>query len=703
MATGTRWKNGSCLRQYLGSGKELPTAELPTMRDVLRYGIFLRETSKLNRRNYSNSELIQDIYNKLLEKWQMASVLFVPPVTCLKHNLVTRLIDAWNKASLISQNKASKVIKQKFNFIIDKLFDLVACNCKIVLCSEQCCPPDCKFGAHITCICPRERKIPIIELVYIKAQREKIGSFSSYQLGPADLMESKRFKKVQSCKRRREEEKQTREKKHTTQEENNTQNEQDNEHDNYKEFESEENEIFSIQKSCTKYLKKSRNYEDISNIALASTRYGVGLRATAVLATAAWVDGGLVSQSDTRLIIDHSKVRRARDKVMNEVAIQFDDYCNKEIIDCIFFDGRKDLTKVFLTVDGSDRQYPAKVKEEHYTICSGDGKYLFHFTPAKEAKKNHAEIIADKINEYTAMRNINVHLKAIGGDSTNVNTGCDGGVMHFMELKLGRKLNWIVSALHTNELPLKRLIKLLDGESKSGKKWSGPFGSLLDEATNLEINPFFSKVETGEPLINLSNDVVKDLSTDQYYGYQIVNAIRSGHVPQQLGLLEIGPVNMARWLTTANRICRIWVSHHGLQGDAAQKLLKLVEFIVGVYFPVWFNIKVKHSWTEGPKHVLYQLKLLQHQSLDIQNTVIPTIKRSAWYAFSESILQTMLCSENKEERSFSVLKILEIRGEGDENEQLGDLSVRPRRTPDIILRQLVSRILLIGMKLLNHL
>nr|XP_047145333.1 uncharacterized protein LOC124818441 [Hydra vulgaris] len=215
MAAGTRWRNDSFLRQYLGSGKELPTAELPTLRDVLRYGIFLRETSKLNRRNYSNSDLIQNIYNKISEKWQMASVLFVPPVISLKHNLVTRLKVAWNKANLISQNRASKLIKQKFNLIIDKLFDLVECNCKISLCSEQCCSTDCKVGAHITCICPRERKIPINELVYIKAQREKIGSLSSYQLGPADLMESKKFKKVQSCKRRREEEKQMREKKHT--------------------------------------------------------------------------------------------------------------------------------------------------------------------------------------------------------------------------------------------------------------------------------------------------------------------------------------------------------------------------------------------------------------------------------------------------------------------------------------------------------
>ena len=78
-----------------------------------------------------------------------------------------------------------------------------------------------------------------------------------------------------------------------------------------------------------------------------------------------------------------------------------------------------------------------------------------------------------------------------------------------------------------------------------------PLEAYFDEATNLENNTFFSKVETGEPLINLSNDVVKDLSTDKCYGYQIVNAICSGHIPQQLGLLEIGPVIMARWLTTA--------------------------------------------------------------------------------------------------------------------------------------------------------
>ena len=42
------------------------------------------------------------------------------------------------------------------------------------------------------------------------------------------------------------------------------------------------------------------------------------------------------------------------------------------------------------------------------------------------------------------------------------------------------------------------------------------------------------KITVGHPLISLSEKVIKDLSTDQYYGYMIVSAIRSGELPQRL-------------------------------------------------------------------------------------------------------------------------------------------------------------------------
>ena len=114
------------------------------------------------------------------------------------------------------------------------------------------------------------------------------------------------------------------------------------------------------------------------------------------------------------------------------------------------------------------------------------------------------------------------------------------------------------------------------------------------------------------------------------------------------------------------------------------KNLKLiVEFIIGVYYPCWFNVKVQNSWLEGPKHILYQLKCLRSQRKEVLDIVMPTVRRSAWYAHSEALIQTMLCSEDQKERTEAVEIILAIRGTGNPDSQVGDSSVRTRRTPDI--------------------
>jgi len=60
---------------------------------------------------------------------------------------------------------------------------------------------------------------------------------------------------------------------------------------------------------------------------------------------------------------------------------------------------------------------------------------------------------------------------------------------------------------------------------------------------------------------------------------------------------------------------------------------------------------------------------------------LPIIQRSAWYAFSELIIQTLLCSCDSNERKAGVQKIVELRNGNDD--ALGDLSVRPRKTPSI--------------------
>ena len=274
-------------------------------------------------------------------------------------------------------------------------------------------------------------------------------------------------------------------------------------------------------------------------------------------------------------------------------------------------------------------------------------------------------------------------LQAIGGDSCNVNTGWEGGVMQYVEKKLHRKLVWIVCDLHTGELPLRRLITALDGKTLSNNKWSGPLGKMLNSATKLDINPDFPKICLGPQLPRLSDSIIRTLSTDQSYGYRIVSAIRTGVLPSNLAMLEIGPVSHSRWLTTALRFMRIWVSKHNLVGKDFDNLKNIVEYCVGVYMVNWFNIKMNSHWTEGPRHLLFQLQLLREQCEAVRTIVMPAVKRSAWYGFSECVLQAMLCSKDEQERKDAVEKILKIRGGGDEMTQVGVSSVRPRKTPTI--------------------
>ena len=101
---------------------------------------------------------------------------------------------------------------------------------------------------------------------------------------------------------------------------------------------------------------------------------------------------------------------------------------------------------------------------------------------------------------------------------------------------------------------------------------------------------------------------------------------------------------------------RIYVSWKNLSGKDLNNLQILVEFIVGVYYPCWFMIKVKNRWTEGPKYVMYQLECLKCQSKTVHDIVIQTVKRSAWYAHSENEIQTLLCSAVVKDRKIGIEK-----------------------------------------------
>ena len=114
------------------------------------------------------------------------------------------------------------------------------------------------------------------------------------------------------------------------------------------------------------------------------------------------------------------------------------------------------------------------------------------------------------------------------------------------------KKMWLVYFLHTNALPLRHLMKFLDGKTNSNHTFEGPVGKSLDKVLDLEINPKFKPVTVGAAPIELDQDIIDDLSTDQKYGYRIVMAIRAGVVSVDLANMNIGPICHSRWLTFAS-------------------------------------------------------------------------------------------------------------------------------------------------------
>ena len=88
----------------------------------------------------------------------------------------------------------------------------------------------------------------------------------------------------------------------------------------------------------------------------------------------------------------------------------------------------------------------------------------FHFTPEKPVhphKPAYMEALA--LVEWIKGKDLDHDLEVLGGDSTNSNTGWEGGTLCWVEKLLGKKMFWVVCTIHCNELPLRHLIEKLGG------------------------------------------------------------------------------------------------------------------------------------------------------------------------------------------------------------------------------------------------
>lgn len=118
-------------------------------------------------------------------------------------------------------------------------------------------------------------------------------------------------------------------------------------------------------------------------------------------------------------------------------------------------------------------------------------------------------------------------------------------------------------------------MKQLDGKTSGPAGFSGPIGAALQNCEQLPICKFDAITSQLPELL-----MVSDLSTDQKYLYEICQSIINGSCTEELARHSPGKMAHPRWLTTANRIQRLYVSSE----NPSPALKMLTTFIVQVVY-----------------------------------------------------------------------------------------------------------------------
>ena len=343
--------------------------------------------------------------------------------------------------------------------------------------------------------------------------------------------------------------------------------------------------------------------------------------------------------------VDKSKLRRQRKKGKLELS----EKRKENEIDALYFDGRKDDTKVNIKKTGT--YYSRTIKEEHITlITEPESKYLGHFVPQTGSAAN----IASGIIEFLEKEDLKTdNLIAIGCDGTNTNVGRNNGVIKLLETHFKKAFHWFVCLLHANELPLRHLLHHLDGRTKGPNHLTGPIGSRLLKCETMPVVEFRAIKVSNLP----ANSDELDLSKDQRYLLEICHAVSKGSCPPNLEHRNPGPLNHSRWLTTANRILRLYIACQ----QPTEQLITLVTFIMRVYAPTWFKIKCNPSYMSGPKNLWFMISASRYLPDELKSIIDPVIQRNAYFAHQENILVAMLSDSRTEIRELAYNRIMLTR------------------------------------------
>lgn len=623
-----RNKSKNC--HIFGAGKELPKNALPTYEDVMKYFISVTQ---------SNGNVFRDSAKKAIEVvaldvekiWTRASIPIIKHCT-----IVTRLKAYHQKYNAIKKYAENQQTSDKYKNKLKMfqkhsklIFDIATCKCQL----------------NTSCDCTKDRKIPIREREFLADQR----GARKMMIGPVD---NKISKAIVASNARKLKQKMLGESSQipaislTLSSDNFRSNKNVTNIENYEEF--------------TPSIPTPNGTQNINRtlptVARTLDRFGISDRSGAAIVSATLKDFGVITAEDSSNVIDRSKIRRvrslARSQSMDGNKMDIDSYIG------ISFDSRKDNTMVY-----EDNRKSIKV-EEHITLLKEPGSQYIGHISLQECNAKH---ISEKMFAFLLKNDLQKSVVAIGCDGTVVNTGYKSGIIRSLEEMFKRPLQWLVCQLHANELLLRHLFQYLDGTTTGPKSFIGPIGQGLKNCEKLPIQQF-ALLECHLPNITKHPS---DLSTDQLYLFEICHALNTGYCHEKLAKRNPGKMCHSRWLTTANRIVRFYMSTK----VPSEQLLALTKFVANVYAPMWFTIKSKPSCVYGAIHLHETIKLSRYLPKNMLMVIDPVIQRNGYFGHSENILIAMLMDQRRSIRELAVRRILKCR------ESTSNLTIRVFKLP----------------------
>lgn len=389
----------------------------------------------------------------------------------------------------------------------------------------------------------------------------------------------------------------------------------------------------------------SRNMIKLPQTAITADRYKVKNTVVAAIGNSILMDYNVLDHLNSKNYIDPYKIRRQREMYRN-LAIESHRNNMKPTVG-LYFDGKTDETLVY------ENQKTVTKNQHHIALVQQPGNfYIGHVTTNGQA----SAIISQEILEYLSKNSISTDdIVVVGCDGCPENTGRLNGAIRLIEKKIGHPVQRQICLLHCTELPLKNTMLHHDGVSKGPNTLDGPIGKRLPNCEKLPVVkfdpiPFHCNVKD-------ISKIAKSLSTDQMYMYDICNAISNGICDSNLANRDAGNLNHARFTTTANHICRLYVSTI----KPSRTLINLVKYILWVYAPAHFHIKYESSCVYGAIHLFFIIQQLRLIDANFIQTIRNTISRNCFHLHPENLVLAMLNDDDEQIRYRGWKKILEIK------------------------------------------